>query len=270
MSDGTFGDSGSMLGRVEPPSFGSTLRRLRERRGVSRERLAFGSGVSVSYITRMERGDRDHPTEQVLTAMVRYLHKVDPVTPVEYRHLLELAALPQHPAAARGPIAADVPGILAAHLPHPAAYLDRYLNVLAANTAHLRTFPGVGEDGNYLRWMLTNPAARAVLPDWESDLRRAIATLRGVMAIVGEAADDARLLTEFGRFEIFRRMWTEEHYSLTGAPTIMRLRDAETGEPYALLWQILRDQSTQMYPDQPLFIVGLPTASRPGDRPVGS
>ncbi|MFE3227165.1 helix-turn-helix transcriptional regulator [Nocardia sp. NPDC059228] len=270
MSDGTFGDSGSMLGRVEPPSFGSTLRRLRERRGVSRERLAFGSGVSVSYITRMERGDRDHPTEQVLTAMVRYLHKVGPVTPVEYRHLLELAALPQHPAAARGPIAADVPGILAAHLPHPAAYLDRYLNVLAANTAHLRTFPGVGEDGNYLRWMLTNPAARAVLPAWESDLRRAIATLRGVMAIVGEAADDARLLTEFGRFEIFRRMWTEEHYSLTGAPTVMRLRDAETGEPYALLWQILRDQSTQMYPDQPLFIVGLPTASRPGDRPVGS
>ncbi|MGV9833072.1 helix-turn-helix transcriptional regulator [Nocardia niigatensis] len=268
MSDSTFGDA--VLGRVEPPSFGSTLRRLRERRGVSRERLAFGSGVSASYITRMERGDRDRPTEQVLTAMVRFLDRVGSVTPVEYRHLLELAALPQHPAADRGLITAEMPGILAAHLPHPAAYLDRYLNVLASNTAHLRTFPGVGEDGNYLRWLLTNPAAHQVLPRWETDLRRAIATLRGVMAIVGEADDDARLLTEFGRFDIFRRMWTEEHHSLNGGPTVMHLRDAETGEPYALLWQILRDQSTQMNPDQPLFIVGLPTASRPEDRSVGS
>ena len=37
-----------------PPTFGSVLRRLRDERGASRERLAFNAGVSASYVTHLE------------------------------------------------------------------------------------------------------------------------------------------------------------------------------------------------------------------------
>lgn len=258
-------------GPPAPPNFGGTLRRLRERRGISRERLAFGAGVSASYITRMERGERGRPTEQVLTAMVRYLDQVARLTMAEYRHLHDLAALGQHaPPRDELPLTPAMLDILDVHLPHPAAYLDRRLNVLAANAVHLRTFPGLGDDGNFLHWMLTDDLARHVLVDWNGSLRHAISTLRGLLAMdEGETEEDARVLAELGRFEPFRRIWTGDHRILTGAPTVMRLRDSVTGVPYSLMWQILRDQSATMSPGQPIFVVGLPTASQPQDRVVG-
>ncbi|MGW2664865.1 MmyB family transcriptional regulator [Nocardia tengchongensis] len=270
IADHRFGGMHPEHGPPAPPAFGSTLRRLRERRGISRERLAFGAGVSASYITRMERGDRVRPTEQVLIAVVRYLDRVATLTADEFRHLHDLAALGHGPPHGDPKFTDAMAANLEIHLPHPAAYLDRQLNVLAANAAHLRTFPGLSEQGNFLRWILIDDLARHVLVDWAHELRRAVATLRGLLAMDGgETTDDTRLLTEFGRFEPFRRIWTGEHRTLTGAPTRMRLRDAVSGAPYTLLWQILRDQTASMSPGQPVFIVGLPTASQPEDRTVG-
>ncbi|MEB3028120.1 helix-turn-helix transcriptional regulator, partial [Streptococcus agalactiae] len=62
-------------------------------RRISREKLAFAAGVSSSYITHLESGDRERPTQVVVEALVRYLHRIEPVTDIERRHLFDLAGL---------------------------------------------------------------------------------------------------------------------------------------------------------------------------------
>ncbi|MFD6455717.1 helix-turn-helix domain-containing protein, partial [Nocardia sp. NPDC060220] len=80
-------------GPPKPPTLGGLLRRLRDDRRISREKLAFAAGVSSSYITHLESGDRDRPTHAVIEALVRYLDRIAPVTDIERRHLFDLAGL---------------------------------------------------------------------------------------------------------------------------------------------------------------------------------
>ena len=54
--------------------FGATLRRFRERAGLSQNALAQRAGVNASYINRLESGDRRRPTEQVCAAIGRTMH----------------------------------------------------------------------------------------------------------------------------------------------------------------------------------------------------
>jgi transcriptional regulator with XRE-family HTH domain len=53
--------------------FGSSLRRYRLRSGHSQNSLAKAVGINASYINRMETGERDTPTRQVVAALVRTL-----------------------------------------------------------------------------------------------------------------------------------------------------------------------------------------------------
>ena len=53
--------------------FGSTLRRFRLRAGLSQNALAKIVGINASYINRMESGEREAPTREVVTALARSL-----------------------------------------------------------------------------------------------------------------------------------------------------------------------------------------------------
>ena len=55
------------------PAFGFLLQRLREQRGLSLRELAQLAGVDHAYIYRLETGDKESPSGEVLTKLVRAL-----------------------------------------------------------------------------------------------------------------------------------------------------------------------------------------------------
>jgi transcriptional regulator with XRE-family HTH domain len=59
----------SRLGYVDPESFAGLLRVFRNRyglRGMSLTELAKRTGVNAGYLSRLERGEREHPSEAVI------------------------------------------------------------------------------------------------------------------------------------------------------------------------------------------------------------
>jgi HTH-type transcriptional regulator, competence development regulator len=55
------------------PAFGFMLQRLREHRGLSLRELAQLAGIDHAYIYRLEAGEKESPSEEVLTKFVRAL-----------------------------------------------------------------------------------------------------------------------------------------------------------------------------------------------------
>lgn len=53
--------------------FGSTLKRFRLRAGLSQNALAKIVGINSSYLNRLESGEREAPTREVVTALARSL-----------------------------------------------------------------------------------------------------------------------------------------------------------------------------------------------------
>lgn len=68
-------------------SFGSLLRSFRERGGLSQNSLAKKVGLSPSYINRLERGEREAPTREVVESLATTL-----CLPPSHRDRLVLAA----------------------------------------------------------------------------------------------------------------------------------------------------------------------------------
>ena len=55
------------------PAFGFLLQRLREERRLSLRELAQLAGIDHAYIYRLEAGDKESPSEEVLSKLVRAL-----------------------------------------------------------------------------------------------------------------------------------------------------------------------------------------------------
>lgn len=245
---------------LRPPTFGLLLRRLRDARGVSRERLAFNAGVSASYISHLEKGDRDRPTREVVDALVRYLDRIDPLSAVERRHLLDLAGLgvTEFPTIEqlRAEITADMLRALELHEPNMAAYVDTRWNVLACNRSYAAAFPGLEQDVNILRWFFGNEASRKVMVDWETEVRLTVEWLRGLIASSGDTAWSAEFLAELGRYELFRRLWDEGAVTYGGDRPGMHLRDIVTGRCRMITVQMFR-VFCAAYPDQIQIFLGM-------------
>lgn len=65
-------------------SFGKQLRELRESRGLSLRQIGYVAGVSSSYLSQVETGERSVPTPKVLK-------KLAPVLGVTYDRLMAMA-----------------------------------------------------------------------------------------------------------------------------------------------------------------------------------
>lgn len=247
---------------LKPPTFGLLLRKLRDARGVSRERLAFNAGVSASYISHLEKGDRGHPTREVVDALVRYLDRIEQLSAVERRHLLDLAGLgvSEFPTVQqlRAEITDDMRRALDLHEPNLAAYVDTRWNVLACNASYSRAFPGLEQDVNILRWFLGNERARDVMLEWEDEVRLTVHWLRGLIAGSGDTAWSVDFLAELGRFGLFREMW-DEGIAAYGRPRpIMHLNDIATGRCRAIAVQLFSVFSAA-YPTQIQIFLGIPS-----------
>ncbi|MGV9662706.1 MmyB family transcriptional regulator [Nocardia niigatensis] len=218
------------------PTFGVELRRLREDRHLSRERLAFATGVSASYVSHLEGGERAHPTRDVVEALLRYLQRVKPIPASEQRYLLELVARPPAGVSAepevidpRTLLTPQLLSVLSAHEPNLAAFIDHHGNVLACNSSYAQAFPGLHADANLLRWLLHDPRSREALPDWEQECTLMIRCARTSAARDADTAWAKQLFATFGNDQLFVKVWNDGEIAYNREPAPMRLRDAWTG-----------------------------------------
>ncbi|MEV6069356.1 helix-turn-helix transcriptional regulator [Nocardia sp. NPDC052001] len=245
---------------LEAPTFGNLLRRLRDGRGLSRERLAFNAGVSASYITHLEKGERGNPTREVVEALTRYLDRLEPLGAADHRQLSELAGLGAGdlPTVEQlcGAITENMRRVLDLHRPNLAAYIDVRANVLAWNDSWDDAFPGVTEDGNMLRWLFGNDLATRVLVNWEADVRQVVRWLRGLIGRSGDTAGFTDLLQELGEFPKFRQAWSEGGVAFAPHVWTLHLRNPVTGLRRKIYAQTGRID-TGAYPGQLMAILGL-------------
>ncbi|MGW6422517.1 MmyB family transcriptional regulator [Nocardia sp. NPDC055053] len=228
--------------RLAPPTFGSFLRWLRDDRRMSRERLAMSAGVSVSYVTHLEWGDRDHPARAVVEALADCLDRARTLRVTERRHLFDLAGIPIAATPTIGQLRAgigdDALRSLDAHRGGMAGYFDSRGNILALNTAARTMLPGLREGGNGLHWLFGDRLARQVVVNWDDVARMSVSGLRGRIGAVGQAGWPERLLGELGMYPEFCGLWREGEVTFSTGLSPIRLRDPATGRPVEVTVQV--------------------------------
>lgn len=243
----------------QPPTLGTQLRRLRTDRLMTREKLGFATGTSASYIAHLERGLRERPGTAIVDALTRGLGQMQPLSLSDRRHLLDLAGVTDEEIPDVAELGTEMSGDVRTYLllqePNPAAYLDIRWNVLAANESFAAVFPGVVEDGNLMRWIFGNPAARQALPDWRREAESAAAVLRGWVGRFGDASWVVELLDELGTYPAFRRRWG------TGTVEFVRrrpsvIRDPASADKRKLHIKVFR-ASSERYPELIYFFLGI-------------
>ncbi|UGT41249.1 helix-turn-helix transcriptional regulator [Nocardia yamanashiensis] len=228
---------------IAPPTLGAALRRMRDERKLSRERLAFNAGVSASYINQLEKGTRARPTRDVLAAVMRVLDHALALSAGQRRELLTLAGHGEtEPPGVEQLRALIEPALGAGLASQPATlvgYYDDYWNLLAGNDLHTATFPGMRENGNALRWMLTDARARHILPEWEHEVAIAVRVLRGRLARTASAARTRKFLTEMGSHHQFRTLWQDGAVAYTRDRPRLWLREPRTHRIRSVITQHL-------------------------------
>lgn len=187
--------------RTAPSAVALAATRRRRTPGLRREELAVLAGVSATWLTYLEQGREVRPSQQVLLALASALG----LREAERAHLLTLAQDRRTTGAVAPPAAhlgLDAEALVAA-IASPAYVTDAAYDLLAVNAAALELFTGIcpthdddhdeadgdGTDGhepahpaNLALWVLTHPAAPAVLLDWEVVARDLLARVRSAAA----------------------------------------------------------------------------------------
>ncbi|MBT2365011.1 helix-turn-helix domain-containing protein [Streptomyces sp. ISL-10] len=190
------------------PDFG----RHRRVPGLRREELAQLAGVSVAYYTRLEQGNGQNVSTEVLDSIARALRLTD----TEHAHLTHLAK----PKAKKKRAAAARPQKVRPQLQHlidametvPALFLGRRLEILAWNRmarALLGDFAAMEpEERNMARLIFLDPNARALYLDWECKAIEVVSVLR---LCAGCYPDDPQLSALVGELSVksddFRSLW---------------------------------------------------------------
>ena len=186
--------------------------------GLRREEVALLAGVSVGYLTRLERGNAAGVSDSVLEALVRVLQLDD----AERAHLYDLTrAMTTTARARRRPartgVRAGVQQLLDAMTDVPAFVQNGRLDVPAANplarALYADLFDDAGPDSagrtpNLARYILLDPRAVDFLPDWNRAASDAVTQLR---AEAGRSPDDGKLRELIGelttRSPQFSTLW---------------------------------------------------------------
>jgi transcriptional regulator with XRE-family HTH domain len=198
--------------QVRPEDVGLVPGARRRVAGLRREELAMVAGISAEYYLRLEVGRDKHPSPQVVDALARALLLDVKAT----QHLRQLVAPP----------GGDTPDLEAEayalaeviqQISAPAVLVNRYQDVLAANSIARALSPGFAAGQNVLRWRLLDPAARKLYVNWEEATELIV---NGLREFSGAYPNDARmraLIVELSSASArFRELWSraEVGYSL--------------------------------------------------------
>ncbi len=229
------------------------LDRPRRVPGLRREELAHLAGVSPSYLARLEQGQSQRASPEVLGALAAALG----LDADERAHLKDLAAttrMPRRPSQPPSERAdAQVLDLLRVLDGVPAFLTGRRGDVLAWNDlGHRLLFGHLGpgapaephERPNVARQLFLDPHAGALFVDWNDKARDLVAHLRLISGRFPEDALLAELVGELAvRSPAFARLWADHRvrpcstssYRLThqviGAVAVTQQTLAPTGSP---------------------------------------
>lgn len=153
-------------------TFGTELRRWRQARGMSQERLAAAAEVSTRHLSFLETG-RSRPSREMVLVLTSALE-----LPLRERNALlgaaGFAAVYRETvwgSPALAPVERALDHLLAAHEPFGAVVVDRAWNIRRMNAGAARLFaffwpPDAPLPANVARAFFA-PAARLVIADWE-------------------------------------------------------------------------------------------------------
>lgn len=181
MADNALGRFLRARREATPPPARDTHRRRTP--GLRRGELADRAGISVEYLTRLERGTDRSPSGQVLLSLAEALS----LTADERVHLYRLIKA-DSTCAPPGPpqLRPTVHKVLAALEPTAACVLSPSGDVLAC-TKGFRAISGLGDEPNLIRFAFS-PQAKAHYPDWESIANDRAAALRAAADLGDHAA----------------------------------------------------------------------------------
>ncbi|WP_329454462.1 helix-turn-helix domain-containing protein [Streptomyces sp. NBC_01497] len=199
--------------RLKPVDVGlPDLGRHRRVPGLRREELAQLAGVSVAYYTRLEQGNAENVSTDVLDAIARALRLTD----AETHHLTHLAR-PKRRSNKRAHVRpqalrAGLGTLLQSMELVPAYVLGHRTDILAWNRLAAAVFHDFGavpeHNRNYARLVFLDPTMRTLYADWEA---KAAETASALRMYAGYCADDPELSSLVGELSVrsgdFRRLW---------------------------------------------------------------
>lgn len=242
-------------------SAGSGARRVP---GLRREEVARLADVSADYYTRLEQGRNIHPSRAVLDSVARALR----MDPGEHGHMLDLlahCAVSQRPPVPRQLVRPALHQLLHAMGTVPALVLGRHSEVLAGNHLALlllADFPAMpASERNLTRWIILDPRARSLFPDWKAVASDAVGVLR---MDVGRHPNDPRARELVGELAVSSehfRTWWARHQVATGSAEVVHLHHPVVGD----LELNVEDLSLRDDPDQTLRVYSAAPGSPSAD-----
>jgi transcriptional regulator with XRE-family HTH domain len=202
---------------LKPVDVGLPMSGRRRTEGLRREEVANLAGVSVSWYTWLEQGRPINASRDVLNALARTLR----LDEIECAHMLALAGHSARVATVPGrvPGRVGVPTglqrLLAALEPCPAYVIDARWNVLAWNSGQERLFPRFAtldaEDRNLVWIVFCDPAARALIGDWENEARRVLSQFRAETIALADDAEHQTFLRRLQESSTEFAQWWPRH-----------------------------------------------------------
>ncbi|CAN7176347.1 helix-turn-helix transcriptional regulator [Arthrobacter sp. LjRoot14] len=224
----------AMRSRLKPEDAGlpgtSGARRVP---GLRREEIARLADVSTDYYTRLEQGRNIHPSRAVLDSVARAL-RLDSSEQAHMMDLLENCAESQRsPIPAQG-VRPALRQLLGAVGDVPALVLGRRSDVLAGNPLAFllfADFPAMpAGERNLTRWLLLDPRARELFPEWKAVAAEAVGALR---VDIGRHPNDAQANQLVGELAVhsehFRQWWAGHRVAAPSAGSV-RLRHPVVGD----------------------------------------
>ncbi|HEX7303738.1 helix-turn-helix transcriptional regulator [Lentzea sp.] len=246
--------------RLRPDQVGlPTYGERRRVPGLRREEVAGLAGVSASYYVRLEQGQAQHASQEVVAALARALQ----LNPDEHAHLRELAQPRRHRAAPKPPaerVSADTADLLASLAHLPAILLGRRGDVLAWNPLGHAFFAGhldftaprrPADRPNMPRLVFLDTHTRALYRNWTLKARAVVGNLRLTAGRYPEDRELSALVGELAtRSPEFATMWAD-HRVRTCDSTTYQMHHPVAGE-VEVKQQTLRIPHA---PDQTLTVV---------------
>jgi len=218
--------------RLAPADVGLPVGMRRRTPGLRREEVAMLAAISPTYYAFLEQGRDVRPSRQVLDALARTLR----LTAAERAHIHELVhgdSTPEHLDGTET-LAPAVSALVDRLDPCPTYVTGRRFDVLAANRAARALWTDWEalplEERNLLWWMFTNPAARTILIDWESEAAAQLARYRASAARHPDNPGFRELIDRLQAASPEARTWWPRHEIAPLSSGTKRLRHPTLGQ----------------------------------------
>ena len=217
--------------KVDPASFGLPVKRRRTP-GLRREEVAQRAFISPTWYTWLEQGRGGAPSSDVLNRIAGALMLTD--LEREHLFLLGLGRPPEVQFRKSEGVTPRLQRVLDALDPSPALIRTAIWDVVAWNRAATALLLDYGalppEKRNILRFMFTDPRARAAQYNWESVARFILGTFRADAARAGAVAEVEPLVDELCRLSPeFKEMWRDNDIAGLHGDAVKKIRHPVLG-----------------------------------------